>query len=692
MRALAAILTAIAITAVLVVFLLESRTPSPGPLHPVHAREPALDACAACHPRSGGMDEACLACHEEIGARRAAGRGIHGDARPCATCHGEHFGAAAALLSPASFERAGIADLARFDHAGLDLGLVGRHAELACARCHPNAEAEILPAGATRFIGLDAGCASCHEDPHSGSYGNRCAECHAQDAPFAEPRGRAHDRFPLAGAHADLPCARCHDDGGARSVAASLREAPPVRACVDCHVTPHAEGGSAVFLGETASDCARCHDASAFARTFGVAEHRAIGVDLAGAHAALACASCHAPGKPRGDHFEDCTACHADPHARGGSAAAPRFDTAGARPGSARCVDCHSRERFVPATVTAAHHRRFGSPLEGAHRDLACAACHDGRALPLFSTLADCRTCHESPHRAEFEGETPCSECHTSVSFSAVELPPERHRAAGFPLDPPHAEVPCAECHPPAAVTFALRFPGRAADDCAACHGDPHGALLRTGPFAGTGCLDCHERARFLPSTFTLASHGRTSFSLDGAHRAVPCASCHTDRLTFSARGTACADCHESPHRFEARRCEECHGTATFRPATAPFDHARRTRFPLAGAHASLDCAACHGGGRARPPLDCASCHGDPHAGQFREHGPDSCLRCHSAESFTLTAFDHATLARFPLDGEHVNVPCAECHRPQRTSDGRLVVRYRPIPHECSDCHRAGGG
>ena len=114
MRALAAILTAIAITAVLVVFLLESRTPSPGPLHPVHAREPALDACAACHPRSGGMDEACLACHEEIGARRAAGRGIHGDARPCATCHGEHFGAAAALLSPASFERAGIADLARF--------------------------------------------------------------------------------------------------------------------------------------------------------------------------------------------------------------------------------------------------------------------------------------------------------------------------------------------------------------------------------------------------------------------------------------------------------------------------------------------------------------------------------------------------------------------------------------------------
>jgi hypothetical protein len=48
---------------------------------------------------------------------------------------------------------------------------------------------------------------------------------------------------------------------------------------------------------------------------------------------------------------------------------------------------------------------------------------------------------------------------------------------------------------------------------------------------------------------------------------------------------------------------------AATQPAT-PFDHGR-TRFPLTGAHARVDCESCHLAGKmAGTPRTCAACHG----------------------------------------------------------------------------------
>jgi hypothetical protein len=144
-----------------------------------------------------------------------------------------------------------------------------------------------------------------------------------------------------------------------------------------------------------------------------------------------------------------------------------------------------------------------------------------------------------------------------------------------------------------------------------------------------------------MPSLFDLDDHAKSAFPLEGAHRAVPCVTCHAELgraprgpglllastasvpLEFRARHGACRDCHETPHgtQFDDRRdggaCQACHGLDSFRPAAR---------------------------------------------------------------------FDHAALKNFPLTGAHAQVACARCH-PVKQADGRPVVAYRPLPRRCQDCH-----
>ena len=83
----------------------------------------------------------------------------------------------------------------------------------------------------------------------------------------------------------------------------------------------------------------------------------------------------------------------------------------------------------------------------------------------------------------------------------------------------------------------------------------------------------------------------------------------------------------------------------------------------------------------------CASMfHADPHAGQFEVEGETDCARCHTDALASFLAFDHDRDARFALGEAHAGVECSACH-PAREQGGKLVVRYRPVPSECFDCH-----
>lgn len=643
---------------------------SPGPLHASHATIKAIKRgqnCEACHgepPQT--MAEACAGCHAPIADQTAHATGIHGaleraEVAECGACHREHVGGGIALVADLSFERAGIPDRDRYDHAHVGgFKLAGRHTGLACVKCHPHADDASLKEGDRRFLGLSWACTSCHRDVHEGKLGPDCASCHGQERAFKTVANFEHPKsFPLVEGHAG-------------------------RACTSCHTPPNYK------VGDTS--CVACHRKDYDATT-----------------------------KPS--------------HAAAGL--------------GTNCAECHGRAKWTEG-VRFEHPRAFA--LAGGHGGVACASCHEAGAkqgrVEAFKRTRGCAECHPSPHAETLiagvarlgRGTAParaCEACHSAAdrTFAAgVErMTAMLHAATGFALGRPHDRVECAKCHAGYGTErpgteaerrswWVAAYPGRSAEDCAACHKDPH-----LGQFAGsrTGgrCVECHERVRFVPPTFDAASHARSSFPLTGSHTAVACVFCHKVEdgvRRFVPTPGECAGCHADVHegRFDGPTmratldgrsgCARCHTTGSFRVLSwTGEDHGTWTGFALRGAHAKAACARCHergGGGTpqggvprsgvfARAPKACAACHQDPHAGQFVVRGATDCARCHGEESFKATTFDHQRDSAFKLDEQHARLACAACHRAYQEG-GASIVRYKPLGKTCAECHdpRRGDG
>ncbi|MEZ6016773.1 MAG: cytochrome c3 family protein [Planctomycetota bacterium] len=169
----------------------------------------------------------------------------------CATCHENPHGERYDVHAPALVEgRVGCARChaevsfrvpRTFDHDWTGFTLVGRHADLACAKCH----APLAPNATGRSHGpvLGLSCAACHQDPHGGQFqvagATDCARCHTPEASFKELEfDHATDtRFPLDETHAPLACAACHRPARTRDGRELVRYRPLGTACADCHGT-----------------------------------------------------------------------------------------------------------------------------------------------------------------------------------------------------------------------------------------------------------------------------------------------------------------------------------------------------------------------------------------------------------------------------------------------------------------------
>ena len=646
---------------------------SPGPVSPTHAQETKLaqNGCDACHGTgSGGMAGACSACHADVRAEIESTRGLHGTlaagAERCGACHVEHHGSEIALVAERSFALAGYEKRSDYDHRGLDYRLAGRHAALACAECHPNADVPLLRAGTKRFLGLDASCTRCHEDVHGGKLPD-CAACHGEEHPFARVANFVHtDGFPLTGAHAKPACKDCHPKEGPRSIENDGKAgATSVRACERCHASPHAAGFVAAIAAELGrrpeASCVACHpptQASFIGQDalLTKAQHAASGFALAAPHDRVSCEACHPPASKSfrdahpGRAIEACEACHEDPHA--GQFRSGLFAGKG-------CLACHERSRFAPPAFDIAAHANTSFPLEGSHAAVPCAACHagstplpekPGRVARLFhGTSAACSSCHVNAHGAAFDRAsddrpTSCAACHGTGSFSELAVEFDHAPWTGFELEGAHATVACEACHPRAAQAdtagrrFGRAVAGATPERCSLCHADPH-----------AGAFD----------------------------RPV------------------------APKRVDGRvECARCHTTETFGGAETGFDHARWTGYALEGAHAALACARCHattgapdaGPARLAPArgTDCAACHEDVHVGQFAVEGRTDCGRCHASQSsFKDVRFDHDRDSRFRLDEGHRRLACSACHLRMALEGGGAAVRYKPLGTACADCHDA---
>jgi hypothetical protein len=408
---------------------------------PLRGAHTAVD-CKACHgtpARYRGLETTCAGCHQDPHAGRFPGA--------CSSCHDEtSWGKVAGF---------------RGNHPGVSLG--GGHARVGCATCHDK--------GNERPPSKGSQCVSCHPPVHTAGFGKNCKTCHGGIRWVGLPARvglEAHDqtRFALAGAHAQVDCARCH-----------LPSRPPdtryrglsFARCVDCHRDPHPAGPA-----KAGRDCATCHDAAAFYPSRMTPKlHTAY--PLEGKHEAAPCLGCHPQSRQRLDlrvPRQACADCHDNPHGN-------QFAAEMAQGG---CAHCHSPLGWERPKID---HSTF--PLTGAHAQAACSGCHTpseadrtaGHGASYRGVPRACDACHADVHAGQFRLGAPvraCDACHATSSF---EIAPFDHAAlAGFALDGQHARVECQACHP----TVALAGGAKAVRwrlgyrRCRDCHADPHGA------------------------------------------------------------------------------------------------------------------------------------------------------------------------------------------------------------------------
>jgi hypothetical protein len=609
---------------------------SPGPLARAHQSLNGSNNCTTCHKLSAGQPTfKCLECHTEIAGRLAAHGGLHasyklepGSSQGCVRCHSDHNGEDFQIVKW---------NPSQFDHRQTGYVLEGKHAGLACNKCH-NAEHVVSDRALIKvrdlnktFLGVAEACGTCHKDPHQGRLGANCKQCHNfedwKSVATIKEFDHSKTRYPLTGMHAQVTCQKCHTPGtDGKPRYAGI----PFGQCSDCHADIH--------HGSFKQTCQSCHTTAGWKKisTGGLSEnfdHSKTKYPLMGKHAQVECIQCHAKGdfkKPVA--FAKCMDCHTeDPH-KGQFAK---------RAGGIECANCHTVEGFKPSTFTVKEHASSAYPLQGKHAEVKCEQCHlpKGKDTLFKVKFQQCTDCHNDRHAGQFAAApwlNKCDQCHNLEGYRPSTFSLARHKQTRFLLTGGHAAVTCAECHKeliPVGDKMTAIYHWQNLD-CTSCHNDPHKGqfkerMLRAGlDGKAAGCEACHTTKSW--KELSRFDHSKTDFPLVGAHRA-----------------TACADCHKPPN-LETKLTNVDFKTA---------------------------------------PTKCEECHEDIHGKQFAQNGITSCVGCHNSTKWKPALFDHDKRTSFPLAGAHQRTRCAQCHALTKMVEGKKVLFYKPTPKDCAACH-----
>ncbi len=228
-------------------------------------------------------DVACTKCH--LNARTVAD--LQSAPQDCFACHqqdDEHDGRfgqdCSACHNPNGW------DDATFDHNLSDFKLEGKHTNVACGDCHRN----------DVFAGTPKDCYSCHQqdDEHNGEFGTDCSACHTPNDWDAAEIDHNLFAFKLDGAHAQVRCEECHQNG-------VFKDTPST--CVSCHADPD------FHVGALGTDCASCHNTSNWNQASYNLSHPEPRADEGGSginHGGATCRQCH----PSTVQQAVCTECH----------------------------------------------------------------------------------------------------------------------------------------------------------------------------------------------------------------------------------------------------------------------------------------------------------------------------------------------------------------------------------------------
>jgi hypothetical protein len=461
-----------------------------------------------------------------------------------------------------------------FNHNMVPFKLAGKHAPLACSKCHINAR---TPAD---LKATPQACVSCHlkDDHHNGQFGTDCAACHSSEGWSLAKVDHSQFAFKLDGKHAAVACQNCHINGQFKGTPMD---------CVSCHLKNDAHNGQ---LG---TNCATCHTPGGWKPS--IFNHNNAAFQLTGRHAAVNCTACHINGQFKGTPM-DCASCHTknDPH--------------GGRLGT-QCAQCHTTNGWTPSTFD---HKNASFQLTGKHATVACALCHKDKIFD--GTPTACASCHSNidPHAGLLGAQ--CETCHTTSAWKPSTF---NHANSSFKLTGKHTTVLCAQCHKD------MKFKGTPTT-CYACHAanDHHGGKY------GTNCAACHSTSGWKPASF---DHNLSAFPLTGAHVSTACTGCHINGV-FAGTPKDCNSCHKGkdPHAGKAgTNCAACHTTTAWKPAA--FTHV----FPLThGKNPIVACVTCHPSSTSS--YTCFSCHAHTAANMAEKHkqvsgySQTTCAKCHA--------------------------------------------------------------
>lgn len=272
----------------------------------------------------------------------------------------------------------------------------------------------------------------------------------------------------------------------------------------------------------------------------------------------------------------------------------------------------------------------------------------------------------------------------------------------------------CLKCHEPAGGV-----PNKL---CMDCHTGIKKQVLSKQSFhglmGGKDCIDCHKdhkgrdynAVRFDQKNF---DHNRTGFKLEGGHKGVECAECHTQKRTkkkirqneirFFGTSDSCKSCHmdDDIHFFKGKfakvECSTCHNVVDWKQAKE-FDHKKETGYALIGTHSKISCEKCHAPkGKASAKYDfpelktkkCLTCHVDQHktnlSPKFRG---GNCATCHNQIEWPIKNFNHK-VTTFPLRGAHARTNCIDCHKQSSSVNRSKKGDYRwvGLNQDCKSCH-----
>jgi hypothetical protein len=292
--------------------------------------------------------------------------------------------------------------------------------------------------------------------------------------------------------------------------------------------------------------------------------------------------------------------------------------------------------------------------LEGRHAEAECNDCHvdpvaDQRGssterAPSARAATPTRTTHSSIRTR------PSSQRRSTARappVTGVRPSPRRPRASitgagrAFEVRGAHAQEECESCHAPAEHPDSSgRSFGRVSDVFA--------------PYQG--CVTCHEtRTRDASTSPRWSARSRVARVARAVTRRARSASSARTSITSSGRVMpSTALTHRSTALRVTRRCGRPTGTA----APGPRPRGRNARI------ATMTCTRVS---------SCRKVATTAHAAtRARRTSMSSC-------------FDHEHDSRFPLGLAHEMLACSACHKPSSESVG--LIRYRPIPRECADCH-----